>query len=387
MSETRAGSDTAGWRGGRWRRLVGLIRKETYQVIRDPSSIIVSAVLPLLLLFLFGYGVTFDPRSFEVGLVVEQPTPETGSFAAALDNSPYFTVETARDRRALQPALVAGELKAIVVLPADFADKAYRGDTAPIQVIVDGSDPNTADLIRSYVQLLWVNWLTQEAISIGQPLLPVAVGLEPRMWFNAEVSSRNYLVPGSVAIILTLIGALLTALVIAREWERGTMEALLATPVGIIEILVGKLVPYFLLGMGSMALSTATAVIVFGVPFRGSFVVLTLVSAIFMWAALGQGLLISTLTRNQLVASQASILSAFLPAFYFSNFVFEIGSMPWPLQWISYTVPARYFVSSLQTLFLAGDIWAVVVPDILALVGIAGGFFVVTALKTKTRLE
>lgn len=165
------------------------------------------------------------------------------------------------------------------------------------------------------------------------------------------------------------------------------MEALLATPLGIVELLIGKLVPYFLLGMGSMVLSVATAVIAFGVPFRGSFLILALTSAFFMWAALGQGLLISTVTRSQLVAAQASILSAFLPAFYFSNFVFEIASMPWPLQVISYAVPARYYVSTLQTLFLAGDVAGVILPDILGLVVIAVCFTVVTALKTRTRLE
>jgi drug efflux transport system permease protein len=368
-------------------RILGLIRKETRQILRDPSSILVAAVLPLILLFLFGYGVTFDPRFFTIGLVVERPTPEAGSFTAALSNSAYFKVETARDRRSFEKDLVARDIHGIVTLPASFAEQAYRGETAPIQVIVDGSDPNTADLVRTYVQLLWANWLEQESISRGRPLLPMAVELQPQVWFNPEVSSRNYLVPGSVAITLTLIGALLTALVVAREWERGTMEALLATPITIVELLVGKLVPYFLLGIGSMVLSATTAVFLFGVPFRGSFLLLGIVSALFIWAALGQGLLISTLTRNQLVAAQASILSAFLPAFYFSNFVFEIKSMPWPLQLISYTVPARYFVSALQTLFLAGNIWSVILPDLLGLAIIAGGFFALSAFATRTRLD
>lgn len=372
---------------GRRQRILGLIRKEWRQVMRDPSSILVAGVLPLILLFLFGYGVTFDPRFFYIGLVVEQPTAETGSFTAALTNSRYFKIQTARHRREFEDDLIAGDIHGMVVLPADSAKQAYRGDTAPIQVIVDGSDPNTADLVRNYVQILWANWLEQESISRGQRLSPALVQIEPQLWFNPEVSSRNYLVPGSVAMILTLIGSLLTALVVAREWERGTMEALLATPLGIIEILIGKLAPYFLLGMGSMVLSVVTAVFLFGVPFRGSFVILTLVSAVFMWSALGQGLLISTLTRNQLVAAQVSMLSAFLPAFYFSNFVFEIDSMPWPLQLISYLVPARYFVSTLQTQFLAGDVASVILPDLLGLSIIASIFLVLTALTTRTRLE
>lgn len=373
--------------GEKRRRILGLVRKETHQMLRDPSSILIAVVLPLILLFLFGYGVTYDPRFFRVGLVVEQQTPEAGSFTAALFNSRYFRIESARDRRTFERNLIAGDLHGIIVLPANFAEQAYRRETAPIQVIVDGSDPNTAQLVRNYAELLWENWVQQESISRGQPLLDVAVNLRPRVWFNPEISSRNYLVPGSVAIILTLTGALLTALVIAREWERGTMEALLATPIGIFDLLVGKLVPYFLLGMGSMMLSVASAVFLFGVPFRGSFVLLALVSAIFMWAALGQGLLISTVTRNQLVAAQVSILSAFLPAFYFSSFVFEVDSMPWPLQLISYAVPARYYVSTLQTLFLAGNITSVITRDLLAITAIAISFFALTAFTTRVRLE
>lgn len=369
------------------RRMSGLIRKETLQVIRDPSNILVAVILPLILLFLFGYGVTFDPRYFNIGLVVEQATPETGSFESALVNSPYFRIEKGHDRRQFEDALVAGDIKAIVILPAKFAAVAYRGDTAPIQVIVDGGDPNTAELVSAYIERLWLNWLTQESISRGQALQPILVDLQPRVWFNPEISSRNYLVPGSIAIILMLIGALLTALVVAREWERGTMEALLATPISVSELLIGKLAPYFALGMISMFISVAAAVFVFGVPFRGSFVILALLSALFMLAALGQGLLISTVTRNQLVAGQLSVMSAFLPAFYFSDFVFEVASMPPALQLVSYVIPAKYYISSLQTLFLAGNIPSVIIPDAIGIAAIAGVFFILTALATRRRLD
>lgn len=372
----------------RWRqrRVIGLARKEFRQIIRDPSSIIIAVILPLTLLFLFGYGVTFDPRYYEVGLVVEQPTPETGSFTAALANSRYFEVQRGRDLRALESKLVAGEIKGIVVLRSDFSRRAFRGETAPIQVLVDGTDANTAELIRSYIEALWVSWLQQEIVSAGLEF-SVPVGLEPRVWYNPETSSKNYLVPGSIAIILTMIGALLTALVIAREWERGTMEALLTTPISRMELLVGKLAPYFLLGMGSMVISVATAIVLFDVPFRGSFYMLGLTSSVFMCASLALGLLISTITANQLVAAQAAILSAFLPAFYFSNFVFEVDSMPIILRWISYIVPAKYFVSTLQTLFLAGDVMAVILVDTLALTLITAVLFSVTVTKTQMRLE
>lgn len=368
------------------RRVAALMRKEMRQILRDPSTIIIAVVLPLTLLFLFGYGVSFDARRIEIGLVVEEPTPETGSFAASLLNSPLFSVRTTRTRHGLEDDLVAGRIDGIVVVPASFTAQSARGDRAPIQVIVDGSDPNKATLVRNYLQGTWANWLGQEAIARGDKLV-VPLSVEPRVWFNPEVSSHHYLVPGSIAIILMLIGALLTALVVAREWERGTMEALLATPVGILGLLVGKLVPYFILGMITMSLATATALFLFGVPFRGSFAVLGLMSSVFLVTALGQGLLISTLTRNQLVAAQTTLISAFLPSFFLSGFVFEIAGMPPVLQLVSFAVPARYFVASLQTLFLAGDVWGVLWPNLAGMAAIATVYIGLTSLSTKTRLD
>ena len=370
----------------RLRRIAALIRKETRQIVRDPSTIIIAVILPLTLLFLFGYGVSFDARRIEIGLVIEDATPETASFSASLINAPIFATRTARGRRSFETDLIAGRIDCIVVLTSDFSAQAARGDRAPIQIIADGSDPNKAALVRNYLQGAWGNWLTQEAIGRGERL-SVPISVEPRVWFNPEIASHHYLVPGSIAIILMLIGSLLTALVVAREWERGTMEALLATPVGTIDLLAGKLIPYFVLGMVTMALATGTAVFLFGVPFRGSFIILALVSGMFLTTALAQGLLISTIARNQLVAAQVTLISAFLPSFFFSGFVFEIAGMPLPLRAASYAVPARYFVSSLQTLFLAGDVWSVIWPNLAGMTVIAVVYITLTALTTKTRLD
>lgn len=370
----------------RIRRVGALMRKEMRQILRDPSTIIIAVVLPLTLLFLFGYGVSFDARRIEIGLVVEETTPDTGSFTASLMNSALFSIRTERARHGLEDDLVAGRIDGIVVLPANFTAQAARGDRAPIQIIVDGSDPNKATLVRNYLQGTWANWLGQEAIARGDRLA-VPLSVEPRVWFNPEVSSHHYLVPGSIAIILMLIGALLTALVVAREWERGTMEALLATPVGIVELLAGKLVPYFVLGMITMGLATGTALFVFGVPFRGSFAVLALMSAVFLITALAQGLLISTLTRNQLVAAQITLISAFLPSFFLSGFVFEIAGMPPALQLVSFAVPARYFVAALQTVFLAGDVWRVIWPNMVGMAVIAAIYISLTMMSTKMRLD
>jgi ABC-2 type transport system permease protein len=376
---------------GRWRRIAGLIRKESLQILRDPSSFLIAGVLPLLLLFIFGFGVSLDLRRVPIGVVLEQSSPEADSFLASFHNSQYFEVHLARHRAEVEHDLVSGRLKGIVVLAADFSERLGRGETAPVQVIVDGSDPNTGGLVQFYVQGLWSNWLIQESLSqsvlANRPAAAPLVTTEPRYWFNPQLDSQYALLPGAVAIIMTLIGTLLTSLVVAREWERGTMEALLATPVTSAELLLGKVVPYFLLGMGAMALSVAVTVFGFGVPFRGSALALTAISAAYLAVMLALGLLISTVTRNQFAASQAALISAFLPAFELSGFIFEIDSMAAPVRWLTYMLPARYFVSSLQTLFLAGDVASVLVPNGLVLVAMAAVLFVALARFTRVRLE
>ncbi|HTU23450.1 MAG TPA: ABC transporter permease [Gemmataceae bacterium] len=375
----------------RWRRILALVRKESFQILRDPSSYLMAGVLPLLLLVIYGYGVSLDLCRIAVGVVVEEASPEADSLADSFRNSRFFAVRLARHRAEVQGDLTSGRLKGIIVLAADFADRLGRGDTAPVQILVDGSDPNTAGLVENYAQGVWLNWLQQEGISRSslavRPSAAPLVVAEPRVWFNPDVDSRNFLIPGSVAIIMTLIGTLLTALVVAREWERGTMEALMATPIGRLEFLLGKLIPYFVLGMAAMGLSVAAAVVVFDVPFRGSVGMLLLVSAAFLADMLPLGLLISTVTRDQFVASQVALLSAFLPAFWLSGFIFEIDSMPLPIRLLTYVLPARYFVSSLQTLFLAGDVASVLVPNLIALTIIAVVLMAALVRVTRLRLE
>jgi ABC-2 type transport system permease protein len=379
--------DRSGW----LRRIAGLVRKESLQIFRDPSSYLIAVVLPLLLLVIFDYGVSLDLRHIPVGLVVEESSPEAASLIASLRNSRFFILHLARHRSELQPELVSGRLKGVIVLAADFAERLGRGETAPVQVIVDGSDPNTAGLVMNYVQGVWQNWLQQEAVSqSGLTVRPVAAPLitsEPRYWFNPEINSRNFLVPGAVAIIMTLIGTLLTALVVAREWERGTMEALMATPISRTEFLLGKIIPYFLLGMVAMGLAVSTAVLFFAVPFRGSIGALLVVSAAFLVSMLPLGLLISTLAGNQFAASQAALVAAYLPALLLSGFIFEIDSMPLPIRLLTRIMPARYFVSSLQTLFLTGDVASVLVPNTLVLLAMACVLLVMLFRATRMRLE
>jgi len=370
---------------GRWRRFGALLVKESIQIVRDPSSILIAFVLPLILLFLFGYGISLDSNLVRVGLVVETSDPPSQSLAASFQGSRYFQITPAQDRREVIPKLIAGDIRGIVVIPENFAAKvAHDPQSARIQVITDATNPNTAKFVENYARGVWQTWLM-----LRTPATPpqAAVTLEPRYWFNPELTSRFFLVPGSITIIMALVGTLLTALVVAREWERGTMEAMMATPISIPELIFGKLLPYFGLGLGAMAMCTGIAVFLFGVPFRGSFLALVVISSAFLVPALGQGLLISSATKNQFVASQIALLSGFLPAVLLSGFIFEIKSMPELVQWITYIVPARYLVPSLQTVFLVGDIWPLFLRDIARMLAIGAVFLIFTALTTRKSLE
>jgi ABC-2 type transport system permease protein len=367
-------------------RLRGLIRKEFLQVVRDPSSIAIAFLMPVVLLLLFGYGVSLDAEGVPIAVVVDQPTADTASFASALTGSKYFKALSFLEMREAEQALRARRVDGIIRLREDFSRALRSRQGAPIQVIVDGVDANNARIIIGYVEGAWSTWLQSRARAQGQAL-QASVAVEQRVWFNSEVRSRNFLVPGLIAVIMTLIGALLTAMVVAREWERGTMEALLVTPVSMREVILGKLVPYFVLGMGGMALSVAMAVWLFGVPLRGSLALLFLVSGLFLLVALAMGLLISIVARNQFVAGQVAIITTFLPAFLLSGFIFDIGSMPQIVQAITHIIAARYFVAVLQTLFLAGNLWSVIAPNSLALALMALVFLGLARRKARKRLS
>jgi ABC-2 type transport system permease protein len=373
-------------RGGAWMRLRGLVRKEFYQILRDPSSIAIAFLMPVVLLLLFGYGVSLDAEDVPVAIVADQPTADTAAFTSAFAATRYFQPLTLPNMAEAETALMAGTVKGIVYLRADFGRRLRGSEGAPILVIVNGVDANTGRIIIGYTQGVWASWLQQLARSRGEEL-HMPVRLEQRVWYNSELRSRNFLVPGLIAIIMTLIGALLTAMVMAREWERGTMEALMVTPVAIREVLLGKLIPYFMLGMGGMALSVAMALFVFDVPLRGSMLLLTAASALFLTVALAMGLLISITAKNQFVAGQVAIIVTFLPAFILSGFLFDIGSMPGVVQVLTHVIAARYFVEILQTVFMAGNVWPVILTNALALMLMATILFAIIRRRAHKRLE
>ncbi len=370
-----------------FRRLSALCRKESLQITRDPGSIIIAVVIPFLLMLIFGYAISFDTANLRVGLVLEDQSPEARRFADAFRSSPWFEVTVSDHRENLVDLMQAGRLRGIIIVPVDFSRRLLALDkTSPIQVITDGSEPNTANFVHAYATGVWQVWEQNGARDAGLEPAPL-FAIEARFWFNQDAVSRNYILPGAITIIITVIGAILTSMVIAREWERGTMEALLSTQITRAELLLSKFLPYYLLGMFTLAFCMFLSIVVFRVPFRGSFFLLWLTSTLFFANTLGLGLLVSTVTRVQFNAAQITLNAAFLPAIMLSGFVFEIDSMPAIVRAVTYVVPARYYVNLMHTLFLAGNVPVVLAVNSLFLLATAVLFLGLTVKKTRLRLE
>ena len=338
---------------------MALVGKEFQQIVRDPSSYLVAGVLPFIFLLLFGYGITLDAGVLRLA-VLDQGGRHALSLAADFAHSPWFATRPVGDMDTAAEYMRDSVVQGVLVIRQDFDAVLERGGTGVLQVLVDGTEPNTAQYIQSYSQGLITAW---QAATLGSGAA-APVSLEPRFWYNPAAKSVQFLVPGAITVIMTLIGTLLTSLVFAREWERGTMEAMFATPVSRMQLLLGKLIPYFCMGMFSMALCAVAAVTLFAVPFRGSVAALLLLSSVFMCSALGQGLFISVTLRGQLVAAEAGLFSGFLPALLLSGFVFDISSMPLALRVLTRLLPVSYFNTCLRTLFLTGDVWAVFLPSL-----------------------
>ena len=367
-------------------RLRGILRKEVLQILRDPSSIALAIVLPLVLLFIFGYGLSLDAENVPIAVVLKDNGSAARDLAARFDQSSYFKTSHLTSMAQAMDLLNQRRVDGIVHLQSDFSSRLFSRNLSPVQVIVNGIDANRARLIQGYARGVLQKWTALRQARGEQVAVP-AVMVSQRIWFNEAAVSRNFLVPGLITLIMTLIGILLTALVVAREWERGTMEAILVTPIRRVDLLLGKVLPYFVLGMMGMGLSVVVGTTLFQVPFRGSITALLLLSSLFMLASLGFGLLISAAIRVQFVAAQISIVAGFLPAFFLSGLVFDLDSTPRFIQIISHVVPARYFVSISHTLFMAGDVWPVLLPNALALAVMAVLFTSLAFRKITKRLE
>jgi ABC-2 type transport system permease protein len=347
------------------RRIRALVLKESRQIVRDPSSIAIGVVLPLILILLFGFGLSLDVKNVPIAIVMEDSTPEAIDLAGGFQLSPYFHPTITRSMSSAQRLLLEHRVDGILRIPADLSRRVAAHD-AGLQLIVHGGDANRARIIEGYVQGVVAAWSAR--LAVEQPANPVPlVNVQSRLWFNEANDSSYFLVPGLIVLVMTLIGALLTAMVMAREWERGTLESLFVTPVRVEEILLGKTLPYFALALFGFALCVLSAKFLFHVPLRGSLWVLLGDSMLYVLIALGIGLLISSWVKNQLVASQLALLATFMPAFMLSGFLFDLRSMPAAVRMITYVLPARYYVALLQTVFLGGNVWTVIVPNTLVL--------------------
>ena len=388
------------------KQVMALIAKEFAQIVRDPSSYMIAVLLPALFLFLFGYGISLDQSLLRIGILDESKTQSSTALVADFSASPWFRVQPCNSMEEVNLAMRSSAIQGFVRIREDYERslallsaqqrqqsggavlaeaRATREIPATLQLVVDGTEPNSASFLQAYAQSViqgHIRGLLQEK----NIMLP-QIGVQERFWYNPSAKSVNFLVPGSITVIMTLIGTLLTSLVFAREWERGTMEAMLATPVPRLQLILGKLIPYFALGMFSLVLCTVLAILVFDVPFRGSYLALFFISSIFMLCALGQGLLISVHMKGQLVAAEAGLFSGFLPALLLSGFIFDVSSMPPILQWLSELLPATHFNLCIRTLFLAGTIPSVLVPETICLAGLAALLMLLVYKGLKKSIE
>lgn len=351
-------------------RLAAVARKEAIQLRRDPRSLMMAFLLPALLLLLFGYAITWDLRDIPTVIADQDRSARSRELCDALRASGYFTlVANLGGAEAITPWFERGDARLALVIPPDFAENLDAGRPAPLQVLVDGSDANTATIAIAYAQAITASYAARRAPPGAAAVSPLRV--ESRIWYNEELASRNMIVPGLVAVIMMIIAAILAALTISREWERGTMEQLIATPVTRAEVVVGKMLPYVAIGLVDVAVASLLGVVVFHVPFRGHPLLLGLLSLAFLVGALGLGLMISAGSRTQLMAMQLSMMTTYLPAYLLSGFMFAIELMPPVLRVVTLLIPARYFIVVTRGIFLKGVGVSVLWPQGLAMIAYA----------------
>lgn len=340
-------------------RTWAISRKEFTHIIRDPRSLGMAIAIPMLLLLLFGYALTLDVDNVPLIVWDQSRSPASREFISRFNGSPYFSLEEyVWNYPELERAVDSGEALVGLVIPPNFSRLLGAGQTAPVQLIVDGSDSNTATIAMGYADVLAMVYSQDVAKKDrqhpGGRELALPLELQPRVWFNPDLESKNYIIPGLIAVIMMVIAALLTSLTIAREWERGTMEQLISTPVKVPELIIGKLLPYFAIGIFDVLLAVLMGEFLFQIPLRGNVPLLFAMAAIFLAGALSLGMVISVVTKSQLLASQLAMVLTFLPSFLLSGFMYAISNMPRPIQVITYLIPARYFVILLKGIYLKG---------------------------------
>jgi ABC-2 type transport system permease protein len=373
-------------------RLLAVARKEVLHILRDARSLGIVVIMPVTLMLLFGYGVNLDLKGLPVYVLDQDGSQQSQDLLKRFQSSEYFHIVRVVDRYStVTRALDDDHAKMGIIIPWNFSQRLSEGGPVEVQALIDATDDNTANVLIGYAQAvvqgyssgIQIDWLRKQ----GQSIQPAPIAVQTRTWYNENLESSAFIVPGVLALVMSVIGAFLTSLTIAREWERGSMEQLISTPVTAMEIMLGKLTPYFVLGMFDVAVCASIAVGWFQVPFRGSFLTLTFSSALFMIVVLSLGFFISVLAKNQFAASQIALLITFLPAFLLSGFLFSIDQMPIVLQWITRFLPARYYVSVLKQIFLKGTPTAMLSADLIPLAVFALLLAIVATRSFHKRLE
>ena len=373
-------------------RIFPIIRKEFIHIIRDPRSLYLAIFLPIILLILFGYAITFDIRHIPIGIIDQDNSPLSRNLISIINSSEYFHLSfISKHYVNLEKFLGEGKVKLMLIIPDHFSRDIFKGKNTSLQILVDGSDNNTALIALGYISKIINNFsfnllkkfLNKEGNILFKEL-PL-IDIQERFWFNPGLKSPFFIVPGLIAVVMMIFTVLLTSLTIAREWETGTMEQLIITPTKPIEIIIGKLIPYFFLGMFQISIIILIGFLLFEVPLKGNIFFLFIISGIFLITGLGIGLFISTITKSQQLAFMFSIIFTFLPAFLLSGFIFPISSMPKIIQFITYLIPARYFLTILRGVFLKGIGFSFLWREVLAL--IIFGIIIIFACAKKLRLS
>ncbi len=356
-----------------FRRTKAIFRKEIIHIRRDPRSLILIILLPIMLLLIYGNALTFDIKHVPLAVYNQDQGDKSQDFIQDFSGSPYFNLRFwISDYEALDRLITDRAARLALVLPQDFSRSIHKGNSAQVQAIVDGTEPNTANVVLGYTQAITYHFNQRLLLSrlerLGRGDIEPPLQSEFRFWFNEDLKSIDFIVPGLIAVIMTMVGTLLTALTVVREVEMGSMESLMSTALTRTELILGKLGPYFFICLLDLLIAMAMAAWIFHVPLRGNVWLLLILSAIFLVAMLGQGLCISIWAKNQLEAFQMGMLITFLPAAFLSGFIFAIALMPWPLQVISYLVPAKYLVTISKGIYLKGLGLDILWPQALVLV-------------------
>ena len=366
-----------------FRRLAAVVKKEFMHIMRDSRSLAMAFLMPVILLFIFGYGITMDIKSLNMGIYDMDKTAESRELIERFKASGYFKiVGTVSSGKEIDRLIDRNIAHMVLVIPEGFSGSVKRGLPIDIQAIYDGSDANTTSIAMGYTEAI----ASRYSLSKGVRGLSGQIDLRLRVWYNPELKSRWFIIPGLIAIIMGVISALLTSLTVSREWEQGTMEQLLSTPIHPVELFLGKITPYFLIGMTDLLISVAVGVWIFGVPLRGSLPFLLAVSSLFLVGGLSLGILISTVAKSQLVASQAAFVLTLLPAFMLSGFLYSIDNMPVIIQKITYAVQSRYFVTVIKDIFLKGNHPSVLIREILFLFAFTAVVFTAAIKKFKKNM-